>query len=74
MFRVSERIGLTRNAKTPLETEKQLMRYIPVEDVAQAHHWLILHGRYVCVARKPKCEECGLTPWCRYYASQKTKK
>ncbi|MDE6694703.1 MAG: endonuclease III, partial [Bacteroidales bacterium] len=66
-------IGLTRNAKTPLETEKQLMRYIPEEDVARAHHWLILHGRYVCVARKPKCEECGLTAWCRYYASQKKK-
>lgn len=69
VFRVSERIGLTRNSKTPLETEKQLMRHIPVEDVAQAHHWLILHGRYVCVARKPRCEECGLTAWCRYYAA-----
>ena len=67
VFRVSARIGLTRNAKTPLETEKQLVKHIPEELIAKAHHWLILHGRYVCVARKPKCGECGLTPWCAYY-------
>ena len=65
--RVSARLGLTINAKTPLETEKQLMSYIPTKYVAIAHHWLILHGRYICVARKPKCGECGLRPWCDYY-------
>jgi endonuclease III len=67
VFRVAARIGLTTNAKTPLAAEMQLMKYIPVELVPKAHHWLILHGRYVCVARKPKCEICGLTPVCRYY-------
>ena len=64
VFRVSARIGLTTNAKTPLETEKQLIKYIPPETRAIAHHWLILHGRYICVARKPKCEECGITAYC----------
>lgn len=67
VFRVSARLGLTTNAKTPLETEKQLVKYIPENKRAIAHHWLILHGRYVCQARKPKCSECGLTPWCRYF-------
>ncbi len=67
VFRVAARIGLTTNAKTPLETEKQLMRYFPEELVPLAHHWLILHGRYVCVARKPKCHICGLTDVCKYY-------
>lgn len=67
VFRVSNRIGLTRNSKTPIETEKVLMRYIAPELVPLAHHWLILHGRYVCVARKPKCDKCGLSEWCRYY-------
>ncbi|WP_372947131.1 endonuclease III [Mariniphaga sp.] len=67
VFRVAARIGLTTNAKTPLATELQLMKYIPVELVPKAHHWLILHGRYTCVARKPKCEKCGLTDICRYY-------
>jgi len=67
VFRVSERLGLTTNAKTPLATELQLVKYIPKEHVATAHHWLILHGRYTCVARKPKCEACGLTEWCKYY-------
>ncbi|MDO5571642.1 MAG: endonuclease III [Bacteroidales bacterium] len=67
VFRVSNRIGLTNNSKTPLETEKELLKYIPTEFVSTAHHWLILHGRYVCVARKPKCNECGLTRWCKYY-------
>lgn len=68
VFRVSARIGLTRNSKTPLETEKQLVRHIPEEKIHLAHHWLILHGRYVCQARKPKCESCGIRPWCRYYS------
>lgn len=67
VFRVSERLGLTTNAKTPLATEKQLVKYIPVELISTAHHWLILHGRYVCVARKPKCEKCGLTEVCKFY-------
>lgn len=67
VFRVAARIGLTTNAKTPLATEMQLMKYIPEELVPKAHHWLILHGRYTCVARKPKCEKCGLRPICKYY-------
>ncbi len=67
VFRVSARIGLTTNAKTPLETEKQLVKYIPEELIPLAHHWLILHGRYVCTARKPKCNECGIKEWCKYY-------
>lgn len=67
VFRVSNRLGLTTNSKTPLETEKELMKYIPEELIATAHHWLILHGRYICTARSPKCNECGLTPWCRAY-------
>lgn len=67
VFRVSARIGLTTNAKTPLQTELQLLKYIPKEKVHVAHHWLILHGRYICVARNPKCGECGLRPACKYY-------
>jgi endonuclease III len=67
VFRVSARIGLTLNAKTPLAAEKQLIQYIPRDQVHVAHHWLILHGRYVCVARNPKCEICGLKPACKYY-------
>ena len=67
VFRVSARIGLTLNAKTPLATEKQLIQHIPKELIHIAHHWLILHGRYVCVARNPKCEKCGITAVCRYY-------
>lgn len=74
VFRVSARIGLTTNAKTPLETEKQLIKYIPPETRAIAHHWLILHGRYICVARKPKCEECGITAYCKYYEELKKEK
>lgn len=66
VFRVSERIGLTTNSKTPLATEKTLMKYIPEELVPKAHHWLILHGRYVCKARRPDCLNCGLTEVCRY--------
>lgn len=65
VFRVSRRIGLTHNAKTPLETEKQLTANIPAELLPKAHHWLILHGRYVCTARKPHCAECGIRPWCK---------
>lgn len=68
VFRVSNRIGLTNNSKTPLETEKELLKYIPSRLLSKAHHWLILHGRYVCLARKPKCEECGLTAYCKYFA------
>ena len=70
VFRVANRIGLTTNSKTPLETELTLVKYIPESLIPKAHHWLILHGRYVCVARKPHCSECGLAPYCRYYAAQ----
>jgi endonuclease III len=71
VFRVSARIGLTIGAKTPLATEKQLLEYIPRDLVHVAHHWLILHGRYVCVARTPKCSECGIRPACKYYQKNK---
>ncbi|MFA7379669.1 MAG: endonuclease III [Bacteroidia bacterium] len=74
VFRVSARLGLTQRAKTPLETEKQLVKYIPEEYIARAHHWLILHGRYVCVARNPKCEECGLKDMCQYFEKKFLKK
>lgn len=67
VFRVSARIGLTVNAKTPLATEKQLLKEVPKELVHKFHHWLILHGRYICIARNPRCEECGLRPVCNYY-------
>lgn len=67
VFRVSARIGLTLNATTPLATEKQLIHFIPRDLIHLAHHWLILHGRYVCVARSPKCGQCGLKPVCKYY-------
>lgn len=67
VFRVAARIGLTTNAKTPLQAEKQLIENIPTEKIHIAHHWLILHGRYVCVARNPKCHICGLRPVCKYY-------
>ncbi|MEQ8476979.1 endonuclease III [Fulvivirga sp.] len=68
VFRVSKRLGLVaQNAKTPLEVEKQLVKYIPEDYIARAHHWLILHGRYVCLARTPKCEECNITHFCRYF-------
>lgn len=66
VFRVSRRIGLTHNARTPLEAEKQLTANIPAPLLPKAHHWLILHGRYVCTARKPKCTECGIRPWCEH--------
>ena|ERR1019366_2319326 len=67
VFRVSARIGLTLNAKTPLAAERQLIQFIPRELIHKAHHWLILHGRYVCIARNPKCEICGLKTVCKYY-------
>lgn len=66
VFRVSARLGLTINAKTPLQTEMQLIKHIPTELVFKAHHWLILHGRYTCLARQPKCDQCGLTTVCKY--------
>lgn len=67
VYRVSARLGLTTAAKNPLQAEKQLMKYIPTHQVAVAHHWLILHGRYVCLARNPKCNSCPLTVWCKYF-------
>jgi endonuclease-3 len=67
VFRISERIGLTTGSKSPLETERALMKLFPRELIPKAHHWLILHGRYVCMARKPKCGECGIREWCRYF-------
>lgn len=67
VFRVSARIGLTSGAKSPEAAEKQLVRHFPRKLLPLAHHWLILHGRYVCVARRPRCNECGLKEWCRYY-------
>lgn len=67
IFRVSERLGLTTDSRSPLQTEKQLVRYIPEAVIPKAHHWLLLHGRYVCQARKPKCDACGLSAYCRYY-------
>ena len=70
VFRVSARIGLTTGAKTPLQTEEQLVKYIPEEIRAIAHHWLILHGRYVCKARTPLCNECGIKTFCKYYSSR----
>ena len=70
VFRVSERIGLTTDSKTPLATEKELVKNIPSEIIPKAHHWLILHGRYVCKARRPACLNCGLTSVCRYYSKQ----
>nr|WP_319268122.1 endonuclease III [uncultured Draconibacterium sp.] len=74
VFRVAARIGLSTNAKTPLATEQQLMKYIPEDLVPKAHHWLILHGRYTCLARKPKCEKCGLTEVCKFYQKEVKKK
>lgn len=67
VFRVAERLGLTNNAKTPLEAEKQLVKNLPEEVIPVAHHWLILHGRYICLARKPKCIECDITHFCKSF-------
>jgi endonuclease-3 len=71
VFRVCNRIGLTTNSRTPLATEQELLRNIPTEDVATAHHWLILHGRYVCTARAPHCDACGIAAFCRHHEQQK---
>ncbi len=71
VFRLANRIGLVRNAKTPLQTELQLEKNIPSHLLPIAHHWLILHGRYVCTARNPKCKECGITAWCKEFSTKK---
>lgn len=68
IFRVSERLGLTTNSKSPRQTEDQLTRYIPADLIPKAHHWLLLHGRYVCQARTPHCADCGLATYCRYHS------
>ncbi|MBS1650896.1 MAG: endonuclease III [Bacteroidetes bacterium] len=73
VFRVSNRIGLTTNSKNPLQSEKQLIKFIPENLIHVAHHWLILHGRYVCLARNPKCSECKLTLYCKYYTLKEKK-
>lgn len=72
VFRVANRLGLTRNATTPLAVEKQLVKYLPKETIRHSHHWLILHGRYICQARRPKCEICPITWFCKYYEYQQT--
>jgi len=69
VFRVANRIGLTDDSKSPLATERELVKYIPESILSKAHHWLILHGRYVCLARRPRCLDCGLQNWCKYYDS-----
>lgn len=71
IFRVAERIGLTTNAKSPLDSEKQLIKYIPEDIIPKAHHWLLLHGRYTCQARSPKCDRCGLQAICKYWLRRK---
>ena len=73
IFRVSERLGLTTGSKNPLQTERQLVKYIPAEIIPKAHHWLLLHGRYVCQARKPLCGRCGIQEYCRYYEKNEKK-
>lgn len=70
IFRVSERLGLTTQSRTPRQTEDQLVRHIPQDIIPKAHHWLLLHGRYICQARKPKCEQCGLQAYCRYFTKK----
>lgn len=74
VFRVSKRLGLTTNPKNPLDAEKQLVKFIPEKYISRAHHWLILHGRYVCLARKPKCEGCRISHFCKYYQKLELKK
>ena len=74
VFRVAHRLGIVRNANTPLEVEKQLTAHFPPDTIPIAHHWLILHGRYVCTARNPKCAECGLTTVCAEHLSSLKKK
>ena len=73
VFRISERIGLSTNAKTPLKTENQLVKFIPENQRAIAHHWLILHGRYICIARNPKCDICQISKACKYYLKKNRK-
>ena len=73
VFRVSNRIGLTTNAKNPLQSEKQLIKFIPTEQVPRAHHWLILHGRYICLAKTTKCAECKINKFCKYFEGLKKK-
>jgi endonuclease-3 len=73
VFRVSNRIGLTKNSKSPLQTERELTKHIPPEKIPVAHHWLILHGRYVCQARKPHCGECGIADICNYFKEKQKK-
>jgi len=70
VFRVAARIGLTVKATNPLQAEQQLIQYIPTDLVYRAHHWLILHGRYICIARRPICEKCGLKPACKFYQQE----
>ena len=71
VFRVSDRIGLTTNAKNPLQCELQLLKLFPEEKLNLAHHWLILHGRYICKSRRPECENCGITSICKQYNTNK---
>ncbi|MCM1290520.1 MAG: endonuclease III [Prevotella sp.] len=71
VFRVSNRLGLTSNSKSPLQTEKTLLKYIPENLVSRAHHWLILHGRYICKARKPDCLNCPISQYCKFYSTHK---
>ena len=73
VFRVSARIGLTTNTKTPFDAEKQLVRYIPEDKISISHHWILLHGIYICLARKPKCEICGICDICKYYEKRNRK-
>jgi len=73
VFRVAARLGLTKNANTPLAAEKQLVKYIPEDLIPDAHHWLILHGRYICVARNPRCNQCGLTGICKFFHTRLNK-
>lgn len=72
VFRVANRLGLTSKAKTPLAVEKQLVKHLPKDKIHVAHHWLILHGRYICLARNPKCEQCPISWFCKYYQQQHT--
>ena len=72
VFRVANRIGLTTNSKNPLTTERELVKHIPEALISKAHHWLILHGRYICTARNPKCSTCGISPWCIFAMNNKS--
>ena len=74
VFRVANRIGLTTNSKNPYDTEKELVKYFPKDIIPLAHHWLILHGRYTCLARKPKCEKCGITEFCKHFEKLRKEK